>query len=317
MSILINSYRYPGVKPFQADEKELFFGRDKDIKDLFNLIHIEKLVVLFGKSGYGKSSLLNAGIIPALSDFNKQYKEIFYEPILVRFGAYSKIQDNHLNLTNRQHHHSLLGILLTRLDEILTSKSEQVVRVLHDISTQQSLWHTLKTKQRYDVQHRFVIIFDQFEEFFTYPVSEQKAFSEELSLLLYQDMPKSVKEVESSFDRSVRLLLSEPLDVRVVFTIRSDKMSLLDTIKGDLPAILYKRFQLKGLSAEQARDAIIQPAQIHNSRFDTPVFTFSPAAIDIILQELRVQNNITSYESDIKCIIRRKLYTDYRRKVNT
>src|SRR5688572_5201164 len=59
-------HRYPGVRPFEGADADLFFGRDRDKADLLGLIAIEKLIVLFGKSGYGKSSLLNAAIIPAL-----------------------------------------------------------------------------------------------------------------------------------------------------------------------------------------------------------------------------------------------------------
>lgn len=60
------NYRYPGVKPFEASDTALFFGRDRDRTDLFDLVHREQLTVLFGKSGYGKSSLLKAGLIPKL-----------------------------------------------------------------------------------------------------------------------------------------------------------------------------------------------------------------------------------------------------------
>ncbi len=57
------SYRYPGVQPFKTNESDIFFGRDDDKTKLYNLLMLEKLVVLFGKSGHGKSSLINAGII--------------------------------------------------------------------------------------------------------------------------------------------------------------------------------------------------------------------------------------------------------------
>ena len=54
--------RYLGVQPFKTSDKHIFFGRDEDIENLHDFIILEKLIVLFGKSGYGKSSLLNAGI---------------------------------------------------------------------------------------------------------------------------------------------------------------------------------------------------------------------------------------------------------------
>ncbi len=38
--------RYPGVKPFETSERELFFGRDRDIEDLLDLIWLEKLLSL-------------------------------------------------------------------------------------------------------------------------------------------------------------------------------------------------------------------------------------------------------------------------------
>ena len=66
------NYRYPGTCPFQEKDSHLFFGRTSDKVKLTELIELEKLVVLFGKSGYGKSSLLNAAVIPRLRRFAKQ-----------------------------------------------------------------------------------------------------------------------------------------------------------------------------------------------------------------------------------------------------
>jgi len=83
-------YRYLGVKPFTTEERNLFFGRDEDIEKLFKVIELEKLVVLYGKSGYGKSSLINAGLKPVLSENN-------YHLIYVRFGSYSDEQNQTLN----------------------------------------------------------------------------------------------------------------------------------------------------------------------------------------------------------------------------
>ena len=81
-------YRYPGVQPFKMSDKDIFFGRNEDRDKLYNLIQLEKLVVLFGKSGYGKSSLLNAGIMPLLTDDTKADKFRFM-PIEVRLGNYA------------------------------------------------------------------------------------------------------------------------------------------------------------------------------------------------------------------------------------
>ncbi|MEK7255655.1 MAG: hypothetical protein AAB316_12980, partial [Bacteroidota bacterium] len=64
------THRYPGIHPFRQEEEALFFGRSEESKQLFDMICVEKLVVLFGKSGIGKTSLLNAGMTPFLSPAN-------------------------------------------------------------------------------------------------------------------------------------------------------------------------------------------------------------------------------------------------------
>ena len=46
-------------------EGEILYGRDKDILALTTYILAEKEVVLYGKSGTGKSSIINAGVIPS------------------------------------------------------------------------------------------------------------------------------------------------------------------------------------------------------------------------------------------------------------
>jgi len=59
-------YRYPGIRSFESAEQELFFGRSEEIRSLYAQVSTLNLVVLFSKSGIGKSSLLNAGLVPLL-----------------------------------------------------------------------------------------------------------------------------------------------------------------------------------------------------------------------------------------------------------
>ena len=74
-------YRYPGLRPFEDTDldRSLFFGRDREKEELLHLILAEKLTVVFAKSGTGKSSLLNAGILQAL-------RERDFLPIKIRFN---------------------------------------------------------------------------------------------------------------------------------------------------------------------------------------------------------------------------------------
>ena len=55
-----------GPRPFETSERHLFYGRDRESRVLTNLIATLPAVIVYAPSGTGKSSLLNAGVIPAL-----------------------------------------------------------------------------------------------------------------------------------------------------------------------------------------------------------------------------------------------------------
>jgi tetratricopeptide (TPR) repeat protein len=57
---------YPGPRPFTPDESPLFKGRDKESRDVRDLLLSYQVVVLYSKSGAGKSSLVNAGLRPLM-----------------------------------------------------------------------------------------------------------------------------------------------------------------------------------------------------------------------------------------------------------
>jgi tetratricopeptide (TPR) repeat protein len=57
---------YVGLRPYRSDEHELFFGRAKESLDIARLWRANRLTVLYGTSGVGKTSLLQAGVIPTL-----------------------------------------------------------------------------------------------------------------------------------------------------------------------------------------------------------------------------------------------------------
>ncbi|MFF4276711.1 helix-turn-helix domain-containing protein [Streptomyces sp. NPDC001536] len=57
---------YRGLARFETGDSGLFFGRDQLTADLVDLLRGRRFAAVFGPSGSGKSSLLRAGLIPAL-----------------------------------------------------------------------------------------------------------------------------------------------------------------------------------------------------------------------------------------------------------
>lgn len=57
---------YKGLAPYDVDDTETFFGRDGEIDNCVERLHMNPLLVVTGPSGCGKSSLVRAGVVPAL-----------------------------------------------------------------------------------------------------------------------------------------------------------------------------------------------------------------------------------------------------------
>ena len=260
-------YRYPGVQPFTTAQSEVFYGREQDTADLYRLIRREPLVVLYGKSGLGKSSLLNAGIVPHC------LSEGVFQPVVVKFGAWTEgktetpldITKAYLNAGVAQH--ALLKQLLPQED---------------------SLWRCAKNRQL-NGGGRPLLLFDQFEELFTYPEAAVRAFRQELAELLHTDLPlryRRLLDASTTISPSEEEQLETPLEARIVFAIRSDRMHLLHQLAEHLPNILRNLYELRALRPADAQAAIVEPAQKEGA-FCSAAFTWSPGALSALLAYLQ------------------------------
>ena len=62
----MNNNPWKGLRPYEFDDAHTFYGRNTEILQLTSLIEFNRAVILYGKSGIGKSSLLRAGVFPWL-----------------------------------------------------------------------------------------------------------------------------------------------------------------------------------------------------------------------------------------------------------
>lgn len=278
--------RYPGSIPFAKDDKWVFFGRDADIENLNTKINIEKTIVLYGKSGLGKTSLLNAGVIPKLE--NK------YSIIPLRFGTH--------NTGDLKHP---LDILEQQLYRCCHKES-----FLNQIEPEDiSFWQHIKNLQIANPNRPILLLFDQFEELFTYSQGVNE-FAEALAEVIYNRMPKNFQRALRLTESTKRIRLSNkdleilerPISVKVVMAIRSDHMSLLDRLSHHIPNILKDCYELKHLSQAQAKSAISSPAQ-KKGEFQSERFSYNPEALEKMLAYL-TQNGkkpVESFQLQILC----------------
>ena len=55
---------YRGLEPYRFCDETIFFERDTEAERLFRLVTMYRGTLLYGESGAGKSSLINAGFVP-------------------------------------------------------------------------------------------------------------------------------------------------------------------------------------------------------------------------------------------------------------
>ncbi|TRV69761.1 MAG: hypothetical protein EWV51_17960, partial [Microcystis panniformis Mp_MB_F_20051200_S6] len=158
---LITGSPYLGLSDFKVDDKDKFFGRDNWIIELTNYLNQQNVLLLLGASGSGKSSLVQAGLIPKLKD---------------DFGANKNKLVNLTFVPDVNPFESFYGCLLANGYTQSQAKLAQAVKEETLIEVVEGLTNSS--------DFRFIFI-DQFEELFTLtPKTERDIFIKSLIKLI-------------------------------------------------------------------------------------------------------------------------------------
>ncbi|MCH9739564.1 MAG: trypsin-like peptidase domain-containing protein [Epsilonproteobacteria bacterium] len=154
---------YKGLHSFEYEDRENYYGRETESKKIAQTIKTTKLFTLLGASGSGKSSLLFAGIVPALEEDGVEIVD--FRP----FGNPFK---------------SLASVFISTLypDELKQMKKER--ELTNDLQNGdiEAIQLVEKFQEKRGVKKLYIII-DQFEELFTL-TKEQKDRNSFLDQLL-------------------------------------------------------------------------------------------------------------------------------------
>lgn len=215
---------YVGPRPFARDDAPLFYGRDLEANELLSLIIAHPVLLLYAQSGAGKTSLLNARVTPMLEE---RGSEVFGG---VRVGGELPQGVDGADVTNI----FVFNALMTLQSEAPSDPAALGKMSLADyLKTKSHLSHSK------GVPAPRVIIFDQFEEIFTY-------FADRWT------------DRESFFD-SVGEALEQDRRLRVVFAMREEYIASMDPYVDVLPEQLRTRYRLERLREEPALMAVEKP----------------------------------------------------------
>ena len=274
---MTSKYRYPGPESFQDDDTDshLFFGREREVAEVFNRLLANKLLVLYAKSGLGKTSLLQAGLFPLLRAHG-------YVPLRLRFNLRKdqfidelrtaiKAQPTNASLTatlTSVTNGTASDLLVAVLKQaVLESCEQQAIDITEGEGD--SFWEYF-TSGLFSKGDRFltpVLILDQFEEIFTLQNADYRLhLGRQLGYLATGQQPERVRE---------QRLPSTAPQVLILISLREDAVGALQELAPQLPGILSQRLRLTELDRARARDAIIKPSTITDRWFMSMPFSYA------------------------------------------
>ena len=235
---------WPGLREFNEAAERFFNGRGEESAALDRLVTQAPLTVLFGASGLGKTSLLQAGLFPLLR------KEHFL-PVYLRFdwrgGSAPLIEQARSELQAQ--------IASQHVDAPAWIANESLWEYLH--RNQLELW----SPENYRLTP--VLVLDQFEELFTIgaehaePVDQLKI---DLADLIENRVPGARSRGLLDDDQVSNRLSLDRQRYKVVVSFREDFLPVMESLKRTIPSIMRNRLRLLPMSGTQAFKAVHETA---------------------------------------------------------
>lgn len=253
----------------------MLYGRDEDIRDLVQCALKDIDTLLYGKSGIGKSSILNASVVPAA-------RRKGYLPVIIRLshkGQHSYLQQIKDGIA------TAMGISTSDTVEISTR-----IRAVTECKdpANESIYEYFHRHTFHDdngERIKLLIIFDQFEEIFTLQKDEQKKkrFFAEQADFLNDILPANLQltsgevsgsheaevvdmdnlddifsDIDFNIDNEIPEYVTDN-EIHMIFTIREDFLSEFEYYSSTIPSLKQNRYGLRPINEEQASQIILRP----------------------------------------------------------
>ncbi|RLD93309.1 MAG: hypothetical protein DRJ29_09235 [Bacteroidetes bacterium] len=216
---------FPGSRPFFSAEDQLFFGRDKAVSELLEILLKRRFVAVVGASASGKTSLIQSGVIPALlADMKREWV-----PVIIRPG--------------RRPMESLI-----RGFQRVFAKNISESDVHTFLKSSQSVSDFLLEKDLGNF-HYFLVV-DQFEELFTWQVAQKKR--------------KSGKNPDAIhfINHLMRLVEATEPQIFLMLSIRSDFLDYCSSYRELTEHLNRSKYLLPQMNRNDLKEAIVEPFRV-------------------------------------------------------
>ncbi len=216
---------YPGLRPFETEDALLFFGRDKQVDELLRRLEDTRFLGVVGLSGCGKSSLVRAGLLPALQRGHLTGAGSEWRVAMMRPGG------------------DPLGRLARVLDQTLGNRDDRLATLR---SGSRGLMDAASQGRQAD--ENLLLVVDQFEEIPRFQDSghiKAAGAAEFVELLL-----AATRDYEPVYR------------IYVVITLRSDYLGECARYEGLPEALNESQYLVPRMTREQLPEAIEGPAAL-------------------------------------------------------
>ena len=249
---------WPGPRPYDESDWKRFFGRDRDVNIIVNKLATERLTILLGASGSGKTSLIRAGLVPRLR--NQRYhpiSRVSEGPVLVFRGWGAGSNDSLRDLMEQQLHNAVDAIAtwhdkysnppkaaqdLKELKEVLaTHKGQEVVPTIEALAQAVANRPPTNGPTDFAQEESLILVFDQLEE------------------LLRSRDPRSERETGKLGAEMLALigdLFVRGRPLRMLISMRVEYLHALRPLDRSVARLSERCHYLEALSAGDARKVV-------------------------------------------------------------
>ena len=248
-----------GLESFQEETRAYFFGRDAEIDELHLRLRNLPLLILYGRSGLGKTSILKAGLIPRLREENQL-------PLLLRLRYGDTTSDPCSQLVSAVFN----GKMGKQIEPVSLAQAIEWMRCLGEklkFSFPEDIHSLLWLRLHYRDEPPAIshLIIDQFEEVFTLGAQDpgvENCVRDILALLLQRVIPQPISRLILEHNNFLDHFDPDSIPVRVLLALRDDYVYALNRWRRHLPALSQNNFELRALRGSAAFDAVYRPGTL-------------------------------------------------------
>jgi len=216
---------YPGLRRFDESNAHLYFGREHELAEVVERLSAARFLAITGESGCGKSSLIRAGVVPALLRAPERgWRISILQPGDDPIGRLARALEDAFGEADASRE---------IVEAALRSSSRGLIEAVRQARLVESA--------------SLLIVVDQFEEVFRFKQSAGQ--------------PQAAEEARAF----VRLLLTASANapnLYVVLTMRSDYLGECAQFTGLPEAINRGEYLLSRPTRDELRQAIVRPAEV-------------------------------------------------------